>query len=173
MTCNLQINFIDNLRNVYEKTVSHPEAFPNFSTYLKLSQFSLSELNAADIMKAIEILQSTGCRQKGNWLFGKCDQLLTLCDVRFFCFLFWLTQERMDRSSWSTKNFWSKLMGLFSIWSCANTSTPNSTASKITIISQALAITMISLRLAYNRLRLFVIFTNWPPTKWFNTIFRR
>lgn len=58
-----QINFIDSVRNVYEKTIS-TRKFPLYDTYLKLSQFTLCDQNSGDIMKAIEILQPIRCYQQ-------------------------------------------------------------------------------------------------------------
>lgn len=58
-----QINFIDSLRDVYEKTISMKKS-PLYGTYVKLSQFTLCDQNTADIVKAIEILQPTQCNQQ-------------------------------------------------------------------------------------------------------------
>lgn len=54
------MSFIDNLRDGYEKTISRGQ-LPLFETFQKLSQFTLCDQKAGDILKAIDMLQAHHC----------------------------------------------------------------------------------------------------------------
>lgn len=58
-----QINFIDSVRGVYDRTISNRK-LPLYDTYFKLSQFTLCHQHSADLVKAIEILQPSRCKQQ-------------------------------------------------------------------------------------------------------------